>query len=426
MLPETVIHVEKLSKLYTLGVRQQPYESLRESLMNSLIAPFKGLVHPNQKKREPEKIWALKDVSFDVQRGEVMGIIGRNGAGKSTLLKILSRITKPTAGRAVVSGRVGSLLEVGTGFHPELTGRENIFLNGTILGMHRKEIEGKFDEIVAFSEIEKFLDTPVKRYSSGMYVRLAFAVAAHLDTDILFVDEVLAVGDAAFQKKCLEKIHDVSVGGRTILLVSHNMRAISNLCEHAIWIDNGRVRDLGTAENIVDSYYQNIQRAKSLGDISEILDRLPVDPTIKLETITISQDGQINNVLRNNKGIQIDICYKVLQPVVGLRLYFDLLDEEQNLLIRTFHDENEDAIPAIKPGIYLSTAVIPRNLLASRTYEIRIGAIVHNVRNCTGEGVRIPLIVENMNRINRNYSHVTTKAKLQPEVDWSTIEISPN
>jgi lipopolysaccharide transport system ATP-binding protein len=201
-----------------------------------------------------DTIWALRDVSFEVRRGEVLGIIGRNGAGKSTLLKILSRITEPTEGRAVVHGRVGSLLEVGTGFHPELTGRENVYLNGAILGMRKAEIERKFDEIVAFAEIEKFLDTPVKRYSSGMYVRLAFAVAAHLEPEILLVDEVLAVGDVAFQKKCLAKMEGVACEGRTVLFVSHNMPAVKALCSEGIWLNEGEIRMVGTAARTVERY----------------------------------------------------------------------------------------------------------------------------------------------------------------------------
>src|SRR4030042_1479097 len=223
-----IISVENLSKQYRIGTRL-PYKTFRETLMNAITSPAK-LFNKNRS-GENNTIWALKDVSFEVQKGEVLGIIGRNGAGKTTLLKILSRVTDPTEGEVRIRGRVGSLLEVGTGFHPELTGRENIFLNGAILGMRKEEIKKKFDEIVAFSEIEKFLDTPVKRYSSGMYVRLAFAVAAHLEPDVLLVDEVLAGGDIAFQKKCLGKMGDIAKGGRTVLFISHHMGAVRNLCK---------------------------------------------------------------------------------------------------------------------------------------------------------------------------------------------------
>src|SRR5687767_11853102 len=232
-----IVKVEGLSKHYQIDASQVTPTTLRESLMAMVQAPFRRM---RSGPRLPKtSIWALRDVSFEINPGEVVGIIGRNGAGKSTLLKILSRITEPTTGKIELYGRLGSLLEVGTGFHPELTGRENIFLNGSILGMRKDEIEAKFDEIVAFAEVEKFLDTPVKRYSSGMYVRLAFAVAAHLEPEILVVDEVLAVGDAAFQKKCLGKMRDVASMGRTVIFVSHNMAAVQSLCSRAIVVADG-------------------------------------------------------------------------------------------------------------------------------------------------------------------------------------------
>src|SRR6185436_19287237 len=226
-----IIRVENLSKQYTIGAKTEPYATLRESIVRAARKPI-DMVRRNGK-AENTKFWALKDVNFDVMPGEVVGIIGRNGAGKSTLLKVLSRITEPTTGRVELYGRVGSLLEVGTGFHPELTGRENIFMNGAILGMRRRDIARQFDPIVEFAEVEKFIDTPVKRYSSGMYVRLAFAVAAHLEPEILVIDEVLAVGDAAFQKKCLGRMRDVASTGRTVIFVSHNMAAVSSLCTKA-------------------------------------------------------------------------------------------------------------------------------------------------------------------------------------------------
>ena len=273
-VPETVISVHNLGKLYRIGA-QQPlyYRTLRDQLNGKALAPFRAARHllgrngssngngrgssngnKTRTNGRSETIWALKDVSFDIEQGEVVGIIGRNGAGKSTLLKILSRITEPTEGYADIKGRIASLLEVGTGFHPELSGRENIFLNGSILGMRRAEIQGKFDEIVGFAEIEKFIDTPVKFYSSGMYTRLAFSVAAHLEPEILLVDEVLAVGDAAFQRKCLGKIGDVAREGRTVLFVSHNMAAVQRLCAHSIWIEAGQVKAYGKTSDIVDDY----------------------------------------------------------------------------------------------------------------------------------------------------------------------------
>jgi len=263
----TVIRVENLSKKYQIGSKENKRDTLREVIIDTLKAPFRGIRAGKGRSGGDDEFWALKDVSFDVKQGDVLGIIGRNGAGKSTLLKILSKITEPTRGCVKIKGRVASLLEVGTGFHPELSGRENIYLNGAILGMQRSEINRKFDEIVAFSEIEKFLDTPVKRYSSGMYVRLAFAVSAHLDPEILIVDEVLAVGDAAFQKKCLGKMKDVGKGGRTVLFVSHSMAAMENLCKTALCLQKGEVIEYGTARDVVDVYEQRLFRTLNTHDL---------------------------------------------------------------------------------------------------------------------------------------------------------------
>jgi len=265
-----MIKVEGLGKCYRIGGRRERYGSLRESLAGAAAGAWrrtKALLSGAAPGQGTELFWALKGISFEVQEGEVLGIIGRNGAGKSTLLKVLSRITEPTEGRAVLHGRVGSLLEVGVGFHPELTGRENIYLSGAILGMRRAEINRKFDEIVAFAEIEKFLDTPAKRYSSGMYVRLGFAVAAHLEPEILLVDEVLAVGDIGFQKKCLGKMSEVAKGGRTVLFVSHNMAAVERLCDRVILLREGRIERVGNAKEAIGAYVQSQ---------SEDVERVPV------------------------------------------------------------------------------------------------------------------------------------------------------
>jgi lipopolysaccharide transport system ATP-binding protein len=258
-MTELAIYVEGLGKLYRISQRQQSHKSLREALTDRAAAPFRALWGrfsgvPRDGNCEESTFWALRNVSFEIKQGEIVGMIGRNGAGKSTLLKILSHITEPTEGEAVINGRVGTLLEVGTGFHPELTGRENVFLNGAILGMPKAEIARKFDEIVAFSEVERFIDTPVKHYSSGMHVRLAFGVAAHLETDILFVDEVLSVGDAEFQKKCLSKMQGVGDAGRTVILVSHNMTAIQRLCQKVFWIDHGEIVASGHPKEVVGEY----------------------------------------------------------------------------------------------------------------------------------------------------------------------------
>ena len=262
---DVIIRVESLGKKYVLGggPSSERYTALRDVVANSVkrsVQRLRGKIVSKAPESDGSEFWALRDVNFEVKRGEVVGIIGRNGAGKSTLLKVLSRITEPTKGRIRIKGRVASLLEVGTGFHPELTGRENIFLNGAILGMHRSEIKAKFDEIVAFAEVERFLDTPVKRYSSGMYVRLAFAVAAHLEPEILIVDEVLAVGDAEFQKKCLGKMQDVSREGRTVLFVSHNMAAVSGLTKRAVLLRAGRLAMDDTPDNVIKEYASSASR----------------------------------------------------------------------------------------------------------------------------------------------------------------------
>jgi lipopolysaccharide transport system ATP-binding protein len=272
----TAIKAENLGKKYLIGHKNTaPYATLREAIGQNALSLIKRIRHPRQhrhKTAELEAFWALRNVNFEIEQGERIGIIGRNGAGKSTLLKILSRITAPTTGQAVIHGRVASLLEVGTGFHPELTGRENIFLNGAILGMRKTEIKSKFDEIVAFAEVEKFLDTPVKRYSSGMYVRLAFAVAAHLEPEILIVDEVLAVGDAQFQKKCLGKMEEAGTEGRTVLFVSHNMAAVSKLCQKGIYLCSGALHTTGDAEKVIRTYLQDSIR-KSEMPLAERNDR---------------------------------------------------------------------------------------------------------------------------------------------------------
>jgi lipopolysaccharide transport system ATP-binding protein len=268
------ISVEDLGKKYKIGLREKGYDTLRDALTSAFSSPLRRLRALGERTTAADVFWALRGISFDVQPGEVIGIIGRNGAGKSTLLKILSRITEPTEGVARIRGRVGSLLEVGTGFHPELTGRENVYLNGAILGMKKKEIDAKFDEIVAFAGVDRFLDTPVKRYSSGMRVRLAFAVAAHLQPETLIIDEVLAVGDAAFQHKCLGKMGDVAKGGRTVLFVSHNMAAISSLCTRAMLLDSGALVATGLPKQIVDRYLDTIETSHTQHALGHRADRV--------------------------------------------------------------------------------------------------------------------------------------------------------
>jgi lipopolysaccharide transport system ATP-binding protein len=300
-MTQPVIQVRDLSKCYQIrSTAPKPYHSLREDFVDG----FKGLLRGEWGQAQSEDFWALKDVSFDVNQGEVVGIIGRNGAGKSTLLKILSRIVRPTSGEVMIRGRVGSLLEVGTGFHPELTGRENIFMNGAVLGMRRAEIVRKFDEIVAFAEVEKFLDTPVKFYSSGMYVRLAFAVAAHLEPEILIVDEVLAVGDAAFQKKCLGKMGDIAEKeGRTVLFVSHNMAAVEKLCNQGVVLHKGYVQYIGNQSEAISTYL--INQSNVFTSINNRTDRKGTGE-VKIVGIEVKNDkGEILNVVQSGQNISI-------------------------------------------------------------------------------------------------------------------------
>jgi lipopolysaccharide transport system ATP-binding protein len=303
-MPKPIIEVKNLSKEYILTHNVQPYYTLRDSLINLVKKPFEYFSSKNSSSKK-EKFLALNDVSFSVMPGEVVGIIGRNGAGKSTLLKILSQITPPTSGSIHLRGRVASLLEVGTGFHPELTGRENIFLNGAILGMTQKEIKSKFDEIVEFAGIEKFLDTPVKRYSSGMYVRLAFAVAAHLEPEILIVDEVLAVGDAEFQKKCLGKMGDIAKqDGRTVLFVSHNMAAIKQLCEKCVWLESGIIKDIGGSERIVLEYLKYTTLNNRVIGASK-----SSEPFVFKKVVVKDSQGKEVNELRPKETFTVEINY---------------------------------------------------------------------------------------------------------------------
>ena len=308
-MSDLAIQAQGLGKRYRLGAAER-YRTFRETLVGAVKAPFTR----SAKAREP--FWALRDVSFDVKRGEVVGVIGRNGAGKSTLLKILSRITEPSAGYADVYGRVGSLLEVGTGFHNELSGRDNIYLNGSILGMPRAEIRRKFDEIVAFSECERFLDTPVKRYSSGMYMRLAFAVAAHLEPEILVVDEVLAVGDAAFQKKCLGKMNDVASHGRTVLFVSHNMAAVQGLCKRAIRLDGGRVVGDGPAAEIVGDYLRAASTASGATALRDRTDRAG-DGSIRLCALDVAPADAADPAIRTGGRLRVTIAYESDKPLAA-------------------------------------------------------------------------------------------------------------
>lgn len=368
-----VIAVKKLSKKYIIGhQKQERYTALRDVLANSAKRFTHKLIHPFlAPKNDPfhEEFWALKDISFDIQQGDRVGIIGRNGAGKSTLLKILSRITEPTSGKISIKGRVVSLLEVGTGFHPELTGRENIFLNGAILGMSKAEIKNKFDEIVAFAEVERFLDTPVKRYSSGMYIRLAFAVAAHLEPEILIVDEVLAVGDAQFQKKCLGKMEEVGKEGRTILFVSHNMGVISQLCSTCVWLDKGEIKEIGQTGSVVNAYMLN--------GISELSGEIafPDDPRkiAQLKKICLlDHEGNVAQKFDCNNPINIKFDIQVRKQLPGLYGYIGIYqpDGTQVLVSDSFDATTANPLDGLPVGMSTFNVTVPPRTLGHGDYMI--------------------------------------------------------
>ena len=324
-MSSAIITVENLSKSYRLQHQtRERYTALRDVLTEKVKGLFEKRKTENGNGNTEEEFWALKDVSFEIKQGEVVGIIGRNGAGKSTLLKILSRITEPTSGRVILRGRVASLLEVGTGFHPELTGRENIFLNGAILGMTRAEIRGKFDEIVAFAEVDKFLDTPVKRYSSGMYVRLAFAVAAHLEPEILVVDEVLAVGDAEFQKKCLGKMQDVSRGGRTVLFVSHNMGVVRDLCARAVFLQGGQVLKDGGCHEVVSAYMQSTSGQQALPQWRRTGEKSSTTAAITELSLVSAEGHRISELVMGDAvrlELKLDFTAEVAAPQFGVQVH---------------------------------------------------------------------------------------------------------
>ncbi|MGI6259848.1 MAG: ABC transporter ATP-binding protein [Anaerolineaceae bacterium] len=379
----TSIIVKGIGKRYKIGAAQERQDTLRD-LIVSQARKLGGLFSGKRGLSDKyEHIWALRDVSFEVKKGQALGIIGRNGAGKSTLLKILSRVTDPTEGYGELRGRVGSLLEVGTGFHPELTGRENIFLNGAILGMHKKEIEARFDEIVDFSEVEKFIDTPVKRYSSGMYLRLAFAVAAHLEPEILVVDEVLAVGDADFQRKCLGKMGDVASSGRTVLFVSHNMSAIQRLTEESLVLDKGRVLMRAPSGEAVD-FYLNRGLTK-LGERFWEEDEVPANsaPFRPLAIRIVDKNEQVSDSVRSVDPIRIEIDYELLEDVTGLRVGYYLFTTRGEPVFTSFDTDNEalfNEYTARKAGVYTSRCLIPADTLNEGRFVLGINASSYGIR----------------------------------------------
>ena len=381
-MTEVAIRVENLGKQYRIG-KPERYRTLRDTLTDGLRAPLRGLsrlVNPQSAIRNPQSddtIWALKDVSFEIKRGEVVGIIGRNGAGKSTLLKILSRITEPTEGTAEIHGRVGSLLEVGTGFHPELTGRENIYLNGAILGMRKAEIGRKFDEIVAFSGVEKFIDTPVKHYSSGMYVRLAFAVAAHLEPEILLVDEVLAVGDAEFQRKCLGKMDQVAREGRTVLFISHNMGAIARLCERSLWLDEGKAVLDSFSGEVIAAYQSQYLKACSEWKRPDPGD---ADSDVAILSVAVRDSrGNLTALFSSHEPVSVEIRYLVRRPLSGCQIGTRVYNSD-GVVVFTTTDADTSGSSALpkEPACYRALFTIPGYFLGPGLYYLLVAAHLPN------------------------------------------------
>ena len=378
MSGDVIISVENLGKRYTIG-HARPKDNLRDQITHTVGRWLRGRSNPDPKQ---EEFWALQDVNFEIRRGEVLGVIGRNGAGKSTLLKILSRITEPTTGRVRIRGRVASLLEVGTGFHPELTGRENIFLNGAILGMSRAEITRKFDEIVAFAEVERFIDTPVKHYSSGMYVRLAFAVAAHLEPEILIVDEVLAVGDLAFQRKCLGKMDSVARGGRTVIFVSHNMAAVQHLCANALWLQAGELALQAPVGQCVGAYLKNSQESLGEVDIRALPQGIEPMELRFLRAAVLAANDQPAPRIKLSEGVCVELEYELAKPIRGGQVVFELWNEVGVcVLCSTDFDTNPGRFFEQKAaGRYRVRCRIPSQLLRPGGYSLSLSASVPNVR----------------------------------------------
>ncbi len=421
-MSDIAIRVEGLGKRYRIGTQSMNYRTLRDSLVDAFR--LAGRRSPGSENGSLNSIWALKDVSFDVRQGQVLGVIGRNGAGKSTLLKILSRVTDPTEGLGEIHGRVGSLLEVGTGFHPELTGRENIFLNGAILGMHRTEIERKFDEIVDFSEVGPFVDTPVKRYSSGMYLRLAFAVAAHLEPEILVVDEVLAVGDAEFQRKCLGKMSDVAQQGRTVLFVSHNMSAVMRLTSEALVIDKGRLVMRAPTPEAVDYYLSQgySQEGQRIWEPDEVPPEsapfLPVALRLK------NACGTVIDTVKSIEPCMVEVEYELQAPVTGLRIGIYLMSTRGEYIFTSFDtDETErfEHMVSRPAGRYISRCTIPADFLNEGRLIIGLNASSYRVRRYFQDEKALTFTVDAVGAPGMQWPEPRMGA-VRPRLDWE-IEV---
>ncbi len=420
----SAIHVEGLGKQYRIGGdTQQRYRTLRDSITDAVKMPVRLL--RGDLNQRAETIWALKDVSFDLQEGQVLGVIGRNGAGKSTLLKILSRVTEPTTGFAEVRGRVGSLLEVGTGFHPELSGRENIFLNGAVLGMGRTEIDRKFDEIVEFAGVGKFIDTPVKRYSSGMYLRLAFSVAAHLEPEILVVDEVLAVGDAEFQRKCLGKMSDVAEAGRTVLFVSHNMSAILRLTERAIVLDKGQIVYEAPTREAVDFYMASgfSQSGERIWEADEVPESATPFRPIALRVR--DPRGNVADTVQSREPLDIEVEYELDKEIQGLRVGIYLITIRGEVVFTSF-DTDESKLyekhGVRKPGRYISRAQIPANLLNEGQYVLGLNASSYRIKRYFQDERALAFNVDAMGAPGMQWPE-PRQGPIRPQLNWEIKKV---
>lgn len=430
-MSNTAILVENLGKRYRIGSAPEHYRTLRDSLAEAAKAPVRRMRAAANGEKHPGKvsdnhIWALQDINFELRKGQVLGVIGRNGAGKSTLLKILSRVTEPTTGRAEIHGRVGSLLEVGTGFHPELTGRENIFLNGAILGMKRNEIERKFDEMVAFSEVEKFIDTPVKRYSSGMYLRLAFAVAAHLEPEILVVDEVLAVGDAEFQRKCLGKMSDVAQEGRTVLFVSHNMSAILRLTEEAIVLDKGHMVLRAPTPQAVDYYMTS--GFSQIGERAWQADEIPSDaaPFCPISMRVLDPQGRAVDTVRSVDPLTIEVRYRLNAPITGLRVGVYLMTTRGEFVFTSFDTDDPETFERLRTrpaGEFTSRCTVPGDFLNEGRYVLGVNASSYRIRRYFQEEQALTFTVDGAGAPGTQWPEPRV-GPVRPRLNWQIEELS--
>lgn len=425
-MSELAIRVENISKRYQIGLAKERPDTLRD-LVTLKARQMRHLFNRDNDERSSSEshIWALKGVSFEVERGQVLGIVGRNGAGKSTLLKILSRVTDPTEGTGEIHGRVGSLLEVGTGFHPELSGRENIYLNGAILGMRREEIERKFDEIVEFSEVGKFIDTPVKRFSSGMYLRLAFAVAAHLEPEILVVDEVLAVGDAEFQRKCLGKMNDVAQEGRTVLFVSHNMSAILRLTQETIVLDQGQIVMRGPTPEAVD-YYLNMGLTKQGERFWEASELAGEDsPFRPIALRVLNPAGQVVDTVNATEGFSVALEYHLEEAISGLRVGFYLMTTRGEYVFTTFDTDDPNLFETYgqrAAGRYISRCDFPPNLMNEGRFVIGVNASAYRIRRYFQDDKALTFTIDATGAPGTHWPEMRL-GPVRPKLDWKIKKI---